>query len=287
MTMNRDTGFPVADAENDFLRMRRRQVMSRLAQWLRRSPDDVNIMLPFDEVVAALGRTGERRLGLQVIQLDSIVGTVDRSREFDRRFRPTSGQVRERWQRLALAQRRGESVPPIEVYRVGDMHFVVDGHHRVSVAHALGLKTIDAYVTEVTTRLSPEGVRYRGDLMMKDYRRIFLDRVPLTGEARRTISLSDPWEYAELAEAIEAWGFRLMQDEGCFLDRGEIAHRWHDEEFMPVVRMLRQAGLIETETEAHAYLWVACERYKLMRTHRWDDDVIETIRDNRRGTAKT
>ncbi len=286
-TMNRDTGFPVADAENDFLRMRRRQVMSRLAQWLRRSPDDVNIMLPFDEVVAALGRTGERRLGLQVIQLDSIVGTVDRSREFDRRFRPTSGQVRERWQRLALAQRRGESVPPIEVYRVGDMHFVLDGHHRVSVAHALGLKTIDAYVTEVTTRLSPEGVRYRADLLMKDYRRIFLERVPLTGEARRAISLGDPWEYAELAEAIEAWGFRLMQDEGRFLDRAEIARRWHDDEFLPVVRMLRQAGLIETETEAHAYMWVACERYKLMRTHRWDDDVIETIRENRRGTAKT
>jgi hypothetical protein len=284
--MNRDTGFPVADAENDFLRMRRRQVMSRLAQWLRRAPDDVNIMLPFDEVVAALGRTGERRLGLQVIQLDSIVGTVDRAREFDRRFRPTSGQVRERWQRLALAQRRGESVPPIDVYRVGDMHFVVDGHHRVSVAHALGLKTIDAYVTEVTTRLSPEGVRYRADLLMKDYRRIFLDRVPLTGEARRAVSLDDPWEYAELAEAIEAWGFRLMQDEGRFLDRAEIARRWHDDEFVPVVRMLRQAGLIETETEAHAYMWVACERYKLMRTHRWDDDVIETIRDNRRGMPR-
>lgn len=282
--MNRDTGFPVADAENDFLRMRRRQVMSRLAQWLRRSPDDVNIMLPFDEVVTALGRTGERRLGLQVIQLDSIVGTVDRSREFDRRFRPTSGQVRERWQRLALAQRRGESIPPIEVYRVGDMHFVVDGHHRVSVAHALGLKTIDAYVTEVTTRLSAQGVRYRGDLLMKDYRRIFLDRVPLAGEARRSISLDNPWEYAELAEAIEAWGFRLMQDEGRFLDRGEVAHRWHDEEFVPVVRMLRQAGLIETETEAHAYMWVACERYRLMRTHRWDDDVIETIRNSRRAT---
>ncbi len=285
--MNRDTGFPVADAENDFLRMRRRQVMSRLAQWLRRSPDDVNVMLPFDEVVAALGRTGERRLGLQVIQLDSIVGSVDRTREFDRRFRPTSGQVRERWQRLALAQRRGESVPPIEVYRVGDMHFVVDGHHRVSVAHALGLKTIDAYVTQVTTRLSPEGVRYRGDLLMKDYRRLFLERVPLAREARAAITLSDPWEYAELAEAIEAWGFRLMQDEGRFLDRTEIARRWHDEEFVPVVRMLRQAGLIETQTEAKAYMWVACERYKLMRTHRWDDDVIETVRDNRRGAARS
>ncbi|MPZ85775.1 MAG: chromosome partitioning protein ParB [Actinophytocola sp.] len=280
--MNRDTGFPIADAENDFLRARRRQVMARLAAWLRRSPDDVNIMLPFDEVVAALGRTGERRLGLQVITLDSIVGSVDRSREFDRRFRPTSGQVRERWQRLALAQRRGESIPPIEVYRIGDMHFVMDGHHRVSVAHALGLKTIDAYVTEVTTRLSPGGVRYRGDLLVKDYRRIFLDRVPLVGEARRAITLVDPWDYAELAEAIEAWGFRLMQGEGHLLDRAAVARRWHDDEFVPVVRMLRQAGLIETQTEAEAYMWVACERYKLMRTHRWDDEVISAVRENRR-----
>jgi len=280
--MNRDTGFPIADAENDFLRARRSQVLSRLAAWLRRAPDDVNIMLPFDEVVAALGRLGERRLGLQVITLDSIVGSVDRSREFDRRFRPTSGQVRERWQRLALAQRRGEPIPPIEVYRVGDMHFVVDGHHRVSVAHALGLKTIDAYVTEVITRLSPNGIRYRGDLLVKDYRRIFLDRVPLAGEARKAVMLTDHWDYAELAESVEAWGFRLMQDEGTYLDRATVAQRWYDEEFIPVVRMLRQAGMIETQTEAEAYMWVACERYRLIRTHRWDDEIISAVRDSKR-----
>jgi hypothetical protein len=280
--MKRNTGFPVADAENDFLRARRRQVLARLAAWLRRAPDDVNIMLPFDEVVAALGRLGERRLGLQVITLDSIVGSVDRSREFDRRFRPTSGQVRERWQRLALAQRRGEPIPPIEVYRVGDMHFVVDGHHRVSVAHALGLKTIDAYVKEVITRLSPNGIRYRGDLLVKDYRRIFLDRVPLVGEARQSVSLTDPWDYAELAESVEAWGFRLMQDEGQYLDRATVGQRWYEEEFVPVVRMLRQAGMIETQTEAEAYMWVACERYRLIRTHRWDDEVITAVRDNTR-----
>jgi hypothetical protein len=280
--MNRDTGFPIADAENDFLRVRRRQVMSRLAAWMRRAPDDVNIMLPFDEVVAALGRAGERRLGLQVITLDSVVGSVDRSREFDRRFRPTSGQVRERWQRLALAQRRGESIPPIEVYRVGDLHFVVDGHHRVSVAHALSLKTIDAYVTEVLTRLSPDGVRYRGDLLVKDYRRDFLQRVPLTGEARRSISLTVPEDYGELAESIEAWGFRLMQDECRFLDRATIAKRWYEEEFQPVMRMLRQAALIETQSEAKAYMTVACERFRLIRTHRWDDQVIAALQESKR-----
>lgn len=279
--MRRDTGFPKADAENDFLRARRRQVMSRLATWLRREPDDVNIMLPFHEVVEALGMLSERRLGLRTIRLDSIVGSVDRTRDFDRRFRPTSARVRERWQRLALAQRRGEAVPPIEVYRVGDLHFVHDGHHRVSVAHALGLEVIDAYVTEVVTRIPAHGIRHRGDLIVKDYRRLFLERVPLGGEARAAVVLSDPWEYAELGESVEAWGFRLMQDEGAFLDRAAVAKRWYEEEYVPVVSMLRQAELVGDRTETEAYMWVAAERYRLIRTHRWDQDVITTLRSRR------
>jgi hypothetical protein len=280
--MNKDTGFPRADAEHDFLRARRRQVLSRLANWLRREPDDVNIMLPFKEVVEALGYQGERRLGLRVIKLDSIVGSVDRGRDFDRRFRPTSGRVRERWERLALAARRGEDIPPIEVYRIGELHFIIDGHHRVSVAHSLGLSTIDAHVTEVKTKLDPSGIRYRGDLIVKDYRRLFLERVPLTGHARASIVVSEPWHYAKLGEHVEAWGFRLMQDEGTFLDRATVARRWYEEEYVPVVEMLRQADMVRDRTEAEAYMWVAAERYRLIRTHRWDDDVIETVRSQAR-----
>ncbi|MEV6903638.1 chromosome partitioning protein ParB [Amycolatopsis sp. NPDC051372] len=279
--MTRPTGFPRADAEHDFLRARRGQVLSRLSTWLRREPDDVNIMLPFHEVVDALGYAGESRIGLRVITLDSIVGTVDRSRDFDRRFRPTSGRVRERWERLALAARRGEAIPPIEVYRVGELHFIIDGHHRVSVAHAQGLSTLEAQVTAVRTKLNPNGIRYRGDLIVKDYRRLFLERVPLTGHARASVIMSDPWDYAQLGEHVEAWGFRLMQDEGRFTDRAGLAQRWFDEEFTPVTGMLRQADLVGDRTDAEAYLWVAAERYRLIRTHRWDDDVIEALRSRR------
>ncbi|HEV8557356.1 MAG TPA: chromosome partitioning protein ParB [Actinophytocola sp.] len=278
-----DTGFSVADAQNDFARARRAQVLSRLAAWLRHGPDDVDVMLPFDEVVSALGRAGERRIGVQTIPVDSIVGSVDRGKEFDRRFRPTSGRVRERWQRLALAHRRGEAIPPIEVYRVGDMHFVYDGHHRVSVARALNLAVIDAYVSVVHTRLSAAGICHRRDLLIKDYRRIFLERVPLAGEARAAVMLTDPWDYAELAESIEAWGFRLMQQERAFLDRATVAQRWYDEEFLPVVRMTREADMLDTATDAEAYMWVACERYRLIRTHRWDDEVIAALRNGERG----
>jgi hypothetical protein len=276
-----DTGFPRTDAEHDFLRVRRRQVLSRLASWLRREPDDVSEILPFDEVVAALGRTGERRLGLCVVPLDSIVGSVDRTRDFDRWFRPRTGRTRQRWERLARAQRRGEVIPPIDLFRVGDLHFVRDGHHRVSVAHALGLRSIEAYVTEATTRIDATGIARRGDLITKDLRRVFLDRVPLPGPAMATILVTTPWSYAELSGEVEAWGFRLMQQERRFLDRETVARRWYSEEYRPVVRMLDQADLIGDRTEAEAYLHLAGQRYRLMRTHRWDNEVVARLRADR------
>jgi hypothetical protein len=272
-----DTGFPRADVENDFQRARRRQVLARLAQRLRREPDDVNLILPYDEVIAALGLRGERSRGLQTIRLDRVVGSVDSMRDFDRRFRPTSGRVRERWERLALAQRRGEAIPPIDVYQVGDLYFVSDGHHRVSIALATGQKTIDAYVTEILTKLPARGIRHRSDLLFKSYELLFRSRVRLPPEAYTKIQVSDPWSYAELGEAVEAWGFRLMQHEHRFYDRAEVSRRWFSEEFTPVIRILRTADLIGDSTDADAYLTIARERYRLIRTHEWTDEVIEEL----------
>ena len=283
--MPADTGFPRADVENDFQRARRRQVLARLSQRLRREPDDVNLILPFDEVVAALGMTGERKLGLQVIKLDTVVGTVDSTRDFDRRFRPTSSRVRERWERLALAQRRGESIPPIDVYRIGELHFVVNGHHRVSIALAMGQKTIDAYVTEILTAVPARGIRRRGDLLYKSYERLFRSRVKLSAQAYSKITFSDPWGYAELGEAVEAWGFRLMQHEHKFYDRAEVSRRWFTEEFTPVVRLLHAADLVGSGTDADAYLTIARERYRLIRTHEWNDEVIEELQRQFRAPA--
>jgi hypothetical protein len=150
-----DTGFPRVDAENDFLRARRRQFLAMLAHRLGGGRGDDNRLVSLDDVVGSLGWRGQRQLGLQTIRLDTIVGTVGSRRDFDRRFRPTSTRVRYRWERLALAQRRGEAIPPIEVYRVGQLHFVVDGHHRVSIAAATRQRLIDAYVTDVLTAVPP------------------------------------------------------------------------------------------------------------------------------------
>jgi hypothetical protein len=273
-----ETGFPRADIADDFLRVRRRQILARLVQRLRRAPDDVNVILPLDEVLDALGRRGERRTGLHTIRLDRIVGTVDSSRDFDRRFRPTSGRVRERWERLALAQRRGESIPPIEVYQVGDLYFVQDGHHRVSIAMAAGAKTIDAYVTEVRTQVPATGLKGRRDLLFRGYERIFQARVPLSPAVLAKITVTDPWSYAELGEAVEAWGYRRMQGTGQFSDRAETARHWYTEEYQPVVRMLRAADMVGTRTEAEAYLLVAAERYRLILAHEWSDEIVERLR---------
>ena len=149
------TGFPRADVENDFLRARRRQFLATLAFRLRGGRGDGNRLVRLDDVVAPLCWRGQRQLGLQTIPVDAIVGTAGARRDFDRHFRPTSTQVRYRWERLALAVRRGEAIPPIEVYRVDGQHFVADGHHRVSIAAATRQCQIDAYVTQVLTAVPP------------------------------------------------------------------------------------------------------------------------------------
>jgi hypothetical protein len=275
-----DTGFTGQDAQTDFNRARRRAALKALSVRLRGQPGDVTTLLPFEEVVDALGRTGERRIGLETIPLDTIVGSVDRADEFDRRFRPRSNRVRARWQRINEAQRQGRGMPPIEAFRVGGLHFVVDGHHRVSVARHLDLEVIEAYVTEITTRVSPQRGLRLADLPAKSHERLFLERVPLSREERGRISLGDPAVgYAELAEAVEAWGFRLIQGIGEPRDRRQVAEAWFRDEFLPVVEALREADLIGRGSDADAYLRVARDRYMLLRTHEWGEDVIARLRE--------
>jgi hypothetical protein len=91
------------------------------------------------------------------------------------------------------------------------------------------------------------------------------------------IKVTDPWSYAELAENVEAWGFRLIQDRGEFIERVEVARLWFTEEYRPVVEMLREAGLIGKGTEAEAYMRFARERYRLIRTHEWSEDIIRRL----------
>lgn len=272
------SGSPRADAESDFIRARRLQVLSGLAARVRNDTDDVVQTMSFDEVVEALGRRAESYAGTKVIPLDAIVGSVDKVRDFDRRFRPTSARSRQRWERLARANRTGEVIPPIDVYQIGDYYFVSDGHHRVSVARSLGLDVIEARVTAIDTFLAPVGIDARADLELKFWRRLMLQRVPFTGEARAAVAVNKPFDYGVIAETVEAWGARTMHAEGAYMDKATMAARWYAEEFRPVVEMIEEAGVRgKDERPAEAYLRVACERYRLIREHEWNTEVMEAV----------
>jgi hypothetical protein len=136
------TGMPMLDARDDFVRARRAQLAARAARWLagrRRRPNHPRTL---PEATARSARAAR----LEVIALDAIVGTVNPSPHFDARFRPASGHLRTRWERIALAHRRGAWLPPIAVLEGPDGYYVVDGRHRVSVALAAGRHEIEAWV---------------------------------------------------------------------------------------------------------------------------------------------
>jgi hypothetical protein len=138
------TGLAHMDAHDDFIRARRGHIAARAARLLagrRRQGRAPRILVD----AAALPRGAAR---MAVIPLVEIVGTVEPTPGFDARFRPASGLVRHRWERVALAHRKGIALPPITVRRTADGYYVVDGRHRVSVARALGHGDIDAWVTD-------------------------------------------------------------------------------------------------------------------------------------------
>jgi hypothetical protein len=117
---------------------------------------------------------------------------------------------------------------------------------------------------------------------MKGHERLFRERVPLDAEAAAGVTLTDPWKYGELAEAVEGWAYRASHDRGELLDRRTAARAWYEEEFVPVTKMLRDAGLVQSgETDADAYARVGGVRYRVMRTMDWNDAVIEALQQGR------
>lgn len=271
------------DARDDFLRQRRRETLSRMARMLRGRTGGVDVMLPFDEVVGALGRRGVIDRGEQLVLLNTIIGSVDRETGFDRMFRPTSSEPQRRFERINSALRRGEAVPPVDLYRVGEAHFVLDGHHRIAVARALGWRDINAHVIEVQTVVGAGADLRLEQLPLKSHERVFRDRVPLPAEMLALIQLAHPEDYGRLAEAVEAWGFRWMQQVGELQTRRQTAEAWFREEYMPAIGLLRDAGLLDEAAPTESYMRLSAERYNLLFAHTWDDRVLDRVRASHDG----
>jgi hypothetical protein len=140
------TGSEQMDAERAFTRMVRARRHAALVRSLRRVRGGCGSRLPvIPDSAARAGRTPGLRT--REIALDEIAGTTEPSRAelFDAEFRP-AGAARARWQRVWLAEQRGQVLPPISVVPLADGYALRDGHHRVSVARARGALTIDATV---------------------------------------------------------------------------------------------------------------------------------------------
>lgn len=136
------TGNPILDAQADFRRARRAHAAARVGRWFARGRARSRPPTLTD-VTANVGGVAH----LEVVPLCSIVGTLEPTTQFDARFRPTSELIRHRWERIALAHRKGDALPPVVLLARPDGYYVVDGRHRVSVAHALGQRSINGLVT--------------------------------------------------------------------------------------------------------------------------------------------
>ena len=148
------TGNPVLDAQSDFRRARRAHAAARVGRWLGRSFGGTPRRSRPPALTDAATTVGGIA-HLDVVPLCSIVGTVEPTTQFDASFRPTSELIRHRWERIALAHRKGDALPPIVLLAQPDGYYVVDGRHRVSVARALGQRSIDRLVTGRPERPDP------------------------------------------------------------------------------------------------------------------------------------
>ncbi len=266
--------FYESQAGGDFDRERRRRAFHRIATRLRQAPDDVDEMLPFDEVVEALGSGAQRgpRACRSSRSTRSSARSIAVASQFDRAFRPMTAELRDRWQRVAAARRSGVALPPIDVYRVGGLHFVEDGHHRVSVARALGDDTIEARVREISTSVGASPDLRTSELPLKQHERIFFERVPLPQGLRHRVRLTDEWRYAQLATLVEAGGFRESHARGRLVSREELAEQWYHDQFEPIVAAMREAEIGGPGTDADRYLRFVMLRFLLLYTTDWSDE---------------
>jgi hypothetical protein len=141
--------------DKDFVRARHRAFFRRLAARIRRDEGGSGL-LAFEEARRAQRADNRFYAGRRVVEVSKIVGSVQRHREFDRSFMPTKARLAEKWKRVDRAFHRGVELQPVRLYKLGELYFVEDGNHRVSVARYQGVEWIEAYVTEFYPRLYVE-----------------------------------------------------------------------------------------------------------------------------------
>lgn len=230
-------------------------------------------LLSYDEIVGKLRVTGQSPAGLQQIPVAAIVGSVGRYQDFTRTFLPRLESDEDRWVAVGSAAPVVGDLPPIDVYKVGDAYFVLDGNHRVSIARRQGVDYIDAQVTEVRTRAPlPPGAKPDGLIIAAEYA-AFLEytRLDVTRPGI-DLSVSVPGQYRHLENHIEAHRFELEADSETEMPLDEAAAHWYDEAYLPLVHAIREQGILRyflDRTETDFFVWLARHRVELQRQLGW------------------
>lgn len=204
-----------------------------------------NRLLPFDQVRHDLPFRGQRDIGLQTVPLDKIVGSVGRYRDFDRAFLPTQRATTDRWVNVRKAHYYDVSLPPVELYKIGEVYFVKDGNHRISVARDREQVEIDAFVTEIDIpfRLTAD-MDIDSVLAEKSYGQ-FLQTTRLD-EIRPgcDLHLGNPLEYQRLLDHINAHLYYLGTERQAHVGYEEAVASWYDNVYLPLVRAIEEEKLL-------------------------------------------
>jgi len=255
----------------DFRRARDRAILQDVLARLTGKSDD---LLCFEDVRQKLkvGSTSPRVL--KEIPLDAIIGSADRCSDFTRSFLPRQSSDEQRWARVEMAMTTMSGVPPIEVYQIGEAYFVIDGHHRVSVGRQFGSSHIQAYVTELRTRvpLSPD-VRPDELVIQAEYAG-FLERTDLDElRPEADLSVSVAGQYRALEEHIEVHRYYMGQEQEREIAYDEAVTHWYDTVYLPAVAAIRERGILRDfpgRTETDLYLWLGQHRAELQDELGWE-----------------
>lgn len=218
-------------------------------------------LLSYEEVSSLLRVTGQSSLGVQQIPVTAIVGSVGRYNDFSRTFLPRLEEDEQRWVSVRAAARFVGDLPPIEVYRIGDSYFVLDGNHRVSIARQEKVDYIDAYVTDVRTRVPlPPGAK-PDELIIAAEHAAFLESTQLD-ELRpdSDLRVSEPGQFCHLENYIEAYRYLREAELGEQRTDLEAVTDWYDHSYLPLVEAIREQGILRYfpgRTEADFYVWLS------------------------------
>lgn len=270
---------PITAAVEDFRRARRRAAMRELIARFTGQPSD---LLSYEDVRQKLRAHPSGRRELHDIPVDSIVGSVGRYGDFTRDFLPRKDSDAPRWVGVRRAIESGHGVPPIEVYQIGDAYFVIDGNHRVSVARETGATHIQAYVTEVRTRVPFTPGDSPDALISKAEYADFLDSTRL-GELRpdADLSVTAPGQYGFLLDQIASQRDALSAA-GLPADMATAASHWYDAVYMPVVQTIRDQGALHEfpgRTETDLYIWIAQHLAALQESLGWQIEPKSALSD--------